>query len=362
MSGSAGRSRSLSRAVSRRETAVIPGGTKQSSAAATCVSRPNAASVQADRAVSPCRPKVGFSGILKLADMSIPCAVLSDGRRVLSENGIARALLGGRSGASKRKKKAAGAAGRHLPLFVAPKQLDPFISQELREGPLRPVEYVEGRATVIGYEANILGAVCEIWLSARAAGALQRQQLEKANRAERMLQSLRHIGIISLVDEATGYQQYRARDELQQILSAYIAEELMPWTKRFPDAFYEQLHRVWGWPYAPGNHRRNSYIGKLTNTLIYQQLPPGVLKELQERNPRDPKTKKRPRTHHEHLTPDLGHRSLDLQITAVTTLLRATPTGRKDEFTRLFLNAFHSNKAERFLRSKGLAQPSLRNA
>ena len=55
-----------------------------------------------------------------------------------------RALLGGRSGASKRKKKAAGAVGRHLPLLVAPKQLDPFISQELREGPLRPVEYVEG--------------------------------------------------------------------------------------------------------------------------------------------------------------------------------------------------------------------------
>lgn len=51
-------------------------------------------------------PKATHCGELVIVDISIPCAVLNDGRRVLSENGITVAILGGRSGASKRAKSA----------------------------------------------------------------------------------------------------------------------------------------------------------------------------------------------------------------------------------------------------------------
>jgi hypothetical protein len=291
-------------------------------------------------------PFVQFSGTLQLGDLSIPCAVLADGTRVLSENGITNALLGVRSGASKRKKKAASDAGALLPIFVAPRQLESFISNELRDGPLRPVRFREGNSVVTGYDARILRAVCEVWLSARAAGALQEQQLDKAQRAEVLMRALADIGIVALVDEATGFQKFRARDELQQILSAYIAAELLPWAKRFPDSFYEHLHRVRGWKYAPGNHARTAYIGKLTNALIYQQLPPGVLDELRARNPRNPSTNRRRRTHHELLTSDIGHPHLDKQITAVTTLLSVSDDW--SEFTRLFAKKFPPGPGDLF--------------
>lgn len=283
-------------------------------------------------------PKVEFSGVLEIGDFSIPCAVLSDGARVLSESGIATAILGGRSGASKRKKKAAEEAGAQLPIFVAPSQLEPFITNELREGPLKAIRYREGNSIVIGYDAKILRAVCEIWLAARAAGALQTQQRDKAQRAEILIRALADIGIVSLVDEVTGFQKFRARDELQRILSAYIAPEFLPWAKRFPDSFYENLHRVRGWKYEPGHHGRTAYIGKLTNELIYQQLPDGVLEELRKKNPRDSETKRRRRTHHELLTPDVGHPHLDKQILVVTTLL--TISDSWDEFRRLFEKRF----------------------
>ncbi|TPI26882.1 hypothetical protein FJW08_26040 [Mesorhizobium sp. B3-2-1] len=283
-------------------------------------------------------PSVDFPGTLKLGNISIPCAVLTDGTRVLSENGIANALLGGRSGASKRKKKAAGEAGAHLPLFVAPRQLEPFISNELLDGPLRPIRYVDGRSVVIGYDARILRAVCEIWLSARAAGALQDQQLDKAQRAEELMRALADVGIVALVDEATGYQAYRARDELQKILAAYIAPELMPWTQRFPQSFYAELHRVRGWRYAPGSNKRNHYIGKLTNELIYKQLPEGVLDELRNKNPRDPDKGRRRYTHHRFLTDDIGNPHLEKQIVAVTTLLAVADDW--SDFSRLFCKKF----------------------
>ena len=51
---------------------------------------------------------------MKLGEAAIPCAVLSDGRRILSETGITQAILGGRSGASKRLKKASAAERRSI--------------------------------------------------------------------------------------------------------------------------------------------------------------------------------------------------------------------------------------------------------
>jgi hypothetical protein len=282
-------------------------------------------------------PTIEYAGELTLG-ASIPCAVLSDGTRVLSENGIANAILGGRSGASKRLKKRSQDGGEPLPIFLAPSHLRAFISEDLLNGPLRPIEYRDGRRIVIGYDARILRAVCEIWLRAREAKALQKQQLDKAQRAESLMRALADIGVLALVDEATGYQRARARDELQRILEAYIAPELIPWAKRFPDSYYEHLHRVRGWKFEPGTSARNAYIGKLTNALIYEQLPQGVLEELRQRNPRDPVTKRRRRTHHEHLTSDVGHVHLDRQILVVTTLLSISDSWA--DFTRHFSKKF----------------------
>lgn len=291
-------------------------------------------------------PKVDYPGVLEIGGASIPCAVLSDGRRVLSESGITYAILGERSGASKRLKRASQEAGALIPLFIAPSQLKPFIDSALLEGPLQPIQYQEGRRTVVGYDPRVLRAVCEIWLRAREAKALQKQQLDKAQRAESLMRALADIGLIALVDEATGYQQFRARDELQKILAAYISPELMPYTSRFPQNFYAELHRVRGWKYAPGSNRRNHYIGKLTNELIYKQMPDGVLENLRNKNPILPDKKRRANLHYRYLTDDVGDPHLQKQIDAVTTLLSVADDWT--EFSRLFSKKFKPRPGDLF--------------
>ena len=167
----------------------------------------------------------GFSNVLDLAGVQIPCAVIngSDGvQRVLSEHGITKALLGSRSGASKRKKKAMEDQGALLPLFVAPEQLESYISNELVDGPLSPIDYIEGDRIVRGYDAAILPAVCNIWLRAREEGKLQKQQLAKAQKAELLLRALAETGIVALIDEATGYQRVRPQNALQEYLKPRI--------------------------------------------------------------------------------------------------------------------------------------------
>lgn len=283
-------------------------------------------------------PTLEFAGELELGGISIPCGVLSNGQRVLSENGIANAILGGRSGASKRAKKASGDDGVPTPVFLAPERLKPFMDKDFIEGPLQPISYRDGRRVVTGYDPRVLRAGCEVWLRARQAGVLQKQQLDKAQRAEELVRALADVGLIALVDEATGYQQFRARDDLQKILAAYVAPELLPWAKRFPDTYYEHLHRVRGWKYESGSNARTAYIGKLTTTLIYEQLPDGVLEELKAKAPKDPVTKRRKGHLHRGLTSEIGHPHLEKQILVVTTLLSVADSW--DDFCKMFAKRF----------------------
>ena len=145
------------------------------------------------------------------------------------------------------------------------------------------------------------------------------------------------VGIIALVDEATGYQAERAKDDLMRILEAYISKGLLPWTKRFPDIFFEEVYRLEGWEFREGHHKRPRHVGKLIKKLIYEKLPPGVLGELQRRNPVKEYGYRRHK-HHQFLSHDIGHPHLDKQITAVMTPMRVSDD--KSTFKRLFERAF----------------------
>ena len=91
----------------------------------------------------------------------MPCAVVEGPngiQRVLSETGLANAILGGRSGASKRLKKAAEEGGAPVPLFVAPRQLKPFISQDLIEGPESVSQLVIGQTNWVSCRSRYTSA------------------------------------------------------------------------------------------------------------------------------------------------------------------------------------------------------------
>jgi hypothetical protein len=189
----------------------------------------------------------------------------------------------------------------------------------------------------VGYNAEILPAVCEVYLDARAEGVLLPNQRPAAAAAEILIRGLARVGIVALIDEATGFQEVRARRELERILERYVQAELRSWIKTFPDEFFRQIYRLEGWEYTPGTSRRTPYVGKLINHYVYEQLPPGVLPELQRLNP---KTEKgyRAHRHHQFLTADTGNVHLDRQITVVTTLMRIAVD--KTHFSDLFERAF----------------------
>lgn len=268
-------------------------------------------------------------GELVIGNRALECAVLEDGTRVLSQGTILEAL-------DREAKK--GRQSEDRPPFLAATNLQPLVTPELR-GLWEPIEYRDPRYRFhsVGYKAEILPMVCEVYLEARAHDVLLPSQRPAAQAAEVLVRGLARVGITALVDEATGYQEVRARDELRKILEAYVESQFRPWVRMFPADFFREIYRLQGWEYKPGTSKRTPYVGKLINHYIYEQLPNGVLDELRRVNPADAKGRRK-RKHHQHLSETTGNPHLDRQIATVTTLMKIA--NDKTEFESLFERAF----------------------
>jgi hypothetical protein len=252
---------------------------------------------------------------LRIGSVEIPCYVLSDGRRVLVQRSMIGALGMSLGGSSQGRDRLAKFAGQE--------RLKSYVPKSLSSGTLSPIEFRTPQGNrALGYEATVLADICDAVLEARKAGKLTAKQQHIAAQCEILVRGFARVGIIALVDEATGYQADRARDALAKILQAFVAKELRKWVKTFPGEFYQELFRLRGLPYD-GSVKKPQYIGHLTNDLIYSRLAPGVLEELRRLTPRDEKGKLKHRLF-QHLTDDIGHPKLREHLASVTTLMKAT--------------------------------------
>ncbi|MBP9671101.1 MAG: P63C domain-containing protein [Ottowia sp.] len=253
---------------------------------------------------------------LRIGDLEIPCYVLEDGRRVLSLGGMVKAM--GMTIGS-----AGGGEGDRLTSFASGKAISPFISNDLASRMKSPVRFnaPTGGTPATGYEATILADLCDAVLAARKAGALRPQQEHIAHQCEILVRGFARVGIIALVDEATGYQSERAKNALATILEAFIAKELQPWIQTFPTDYYRELFRLRGLSFPTASVKRPQYFGVLTNDIVYKRLAPGVLEELRRVTPRNddgrPKAK-----YFQSLTSNTGYPKLREHLGKVVMLMQ----------------------------------------
>ncbi len=267
-------------------------------------------------------PEATHIGELKIGDLTLPCAVLPDGTRVLSQGGVTTAF-GPVVGGYQHRQRAADDDSGDLPSFLVAKSLKPFISDDLRTLVSAPRKYRDPRGGPIrvGLEAALLPKVCEVWLRARDAHSLTKIQEPVAERADLLMRGLAHIGIIALVDEATGFQRDRAQDALTRILEAFIAKELQPWLRTFPPDFYQEMYRLRDMDYPNDTVQRPRYFGLLTNDIVYDRLAPDVLKKLKEVNPKQ-ESGRRKHKYFQWLTSNVGYPKLREHLGSVVTIMK----------------------------------------
>ena len=224
-----------------------------------------------------------------------------------------------------------------LELFVSGKLIKPFISNELLARVRNPIKFRAGANVAYGYDSDTLIDIAEAVIQADNARVLQPQQASIAHQCRVITSSLTRVGLIALIDEATGYQSKRDSDELQQILTAYLLPEHRPWMRTIPESFTEEIYRVYGWK-RTANNRGPRYAGKLIRQLIYAQMPKPVLPNLDEMNPTNEKYQRK-RRHHQFLTKEQGLDHFRSLVITVMTLLRISKN--KGEFKRHWQAYFH---------------------
>ncbi len=256
-----------------------------------------------------------FPGSLTIGDVELKCHVLNDGRRVFTHGEMVRALTGGTDSSN---------LNRYL------SRLWGFDPTSL---PAAPVQFlVPGNPqSATGYEATLLIEVCEAYLRARDAKKLKYGQGNLAVAAEVIIRASAKVGIVALIDEATGYQLVREKRALQIKLQAFIADEMQDWAKMFPDEFWYELARLEGIHYS-ARHRPLRW-GKYVMAFVYDAVDADVGKELRAVNPNPAFL----RNHHQWLKRH-GQDAVRHQIGKVVGVMQTCSD--MDEFRRKFSTVF----------------------
>ena len=271
-----------------------------------------------------------------LGDRNIQCYVLQDGTAVLSGRGLTDALSLDEKAINGKRSQS-----RKLDSFFTNKLLKPFIDADLArriENPIRFTRPGRGGTVAKGFEATTLTHICRAVLKGRRDGAFEGNSylLRIADECEIIVSAFSDIGIVATIYEITGYERDKAVDAYQQYLEKFIRKEAAKYIEQFPVEFFELMCDLKGWPYEKGVTKYYQAMGHVINDVIYSRLAPGILTEIDDRNPRvdgKRKTKK-----YNWLTVDLGLPQLNAHLNGVMTLAKANTTWRKfsDQMARVF--------------------------
>lgn len=252
-------------------------------------------------------PFAKYAGDLLLGDATVDCYVLDTKDRVISLGATVKAL--------------AEKSGGNLGEYIGVQSLKPFIDKDLILGETvefsLPGTQMKGR----GILAERFLDICRAYVAALSAGALTTdRQREIAIRCSILLASCAKVGLIALIDEATGYQYERETDALQVKVRAFVAEELRAWEKTFPDELWEEFGRLTNWQ-GPLHHRPK-WWGKMVMELIYDALDPDVADYLKHNKP----PPRHQQNYHQWLTENFGLKALVTHIHQVLGIAKTCST------------------------------------
>ncbi len=262
-------------------------------------------------------PKPSHMGMLKILGREIPCAILEiDGKvkRLIVQREVVGLITGNKKGGLDR--------------YLAAKNLQPYVPEKFKGKSLDQAAVLldMGGKKAHTYEGEDVVDIIGMYLDARKSERITKQKIllpsqeRLADQAEIIVKSLAKVGIAGLIDEATGYQYVREKDALQAYLEKVIRKEIAAWVQRFPNEFFQQIHRLHNWPWS-GPGESPSVVGKYINDLVYSRLGPGVLDELKKVNPKNEKGN-RTTKHHQWLTEEVGNPMLAQHLYSLITLMR----------------------------------------
>jgi hypothetical protein len=257
-----------------------------------------------------------YGGNILFGEVRVDCYVTEDGYRVVSGRGLQDVLM-----LVDNDKSNAQKPGSRIPRLVKNKKLEPLFIKKNSEGLFSPIKCKYKGRTIHGYDANVIVDICSVMYEAGLLGLITTPRLRIiAEQCGVIFSAFAKIGITALIDEATGYQEFRDKEALQKILDKHLTDYARKWSKTFPDEFWIKLLRAKGYDSYVGLSTPQ-FVGHWVNDVVYARLAPGILEELKKRNPRIKETGNRKFKHTQFLSEDHGIIELREHLTKAMTIM-----------------------------------------
>lgn len=278
-------------------------------------------------------PEANTAGALVIGDTEIDCYVLKDRRRLIHKRAMARAIgLKSEGGNALMKTLSRKSLGSVIPQELRGKIDNPIIFKPLNGDPAH------------GYEATVLIDLCDALMVGK--DLLHPSQKFLAYQAEIILRAAAKVGIIALVDEATGFFEDKRKDEYRELWQQFIRENYARYEQEFPSALFDVFYQVYGLKRKNIKSTQHpKFFGQLMRKYIYKPLASSngaILEELDRKNPVVYANGGRRYKLFQFLSEEIGLPALRAHIWQTVAIGKLSST--KAQFDRNFYKAFPSAK------------------
>jgi hypothetical protein len=275
-------------------------------------------------------PLALYQGDLVIGAQSIDCYVLDNQKRVIHKRGMAKALsLKSTGGNAFLKTMGRKSLGSNLPDSIWEKINNPLIFKPLSGDPGH------------GYECTVLIDICVALSEAYRNGKLHPSQAFLGLQAETIIRAAAKLGIVALVDEATGYIADKRKEEYRELFRDFIRDEFRQYKSEFPDQFFDMIYGLYSLPRIKGSKKHPQFFGRFIRRYIYEPLASSngaILEMLDEKNPVVYVNGGRRYKMFQFLSDVVGMNALRSHIWQVVGIGNSVKT--RASFERAFLNAF----------------------
>lgn len=277
-------------------------------------------------------PEAVRDGQLQIGDVWIDCYVLKDGRRLFHKRGLAKALgLKSEGGNAFMKSMGRKSLGSVITGSLKEKIDNPVIFKPLNGDPAH------------GYEGIFIIELCDAIWEAGRLGLLAQSQMFLSKQSEIIVRSSAKVGIIALIDEATGYIKDKQKEEYRELFREFIRAEVREWEREFPEQFFDMLYRIYNLKRNKDKTKHPQFFGNFIRKYIYAPLANSqgaVLEMMDEKNPSVYKSGGRKYKMFQFLTDEVGLPAFRAHMWQIIGIGSSTRT--KDGFKKGFKIAFPS--------------------
>lgn len=275
-------------------------------------------------------PEAVSQGRITIGDTAIDVYVLKDRRRLVAKRAMARALgLKSEGGNAFSKTLSGKTIGSKIPPELREKIENHLVFKPLSGDPAH------------GYEATVLIELCDFLMQIR--GDLLGNQAFLAEQAETIIRAAAKLGIIALIDEATGFIDDKRREEYRELWQSFIREEAAKWEKaEFPDELFNIMYKLYGLRRLnPNSTKHPKFFAKFLRKYVYQPLANSrgaILQELDLKNPVVYASGGRRYKMFQFLSEEVGLPELRKHIWKTVGI--GLSVGTREQFDRSFYHAF----------------------